>query len=296
MKTHLLFSASVLVLFLTAPATPVRGQSTIHATDKFAWGANTGWINFRPDSPNPGDGVRVTDTCLGGFAWSANTGWINLGNGAPANAIRYANTDGTDSGVNHDGAGNLSGLAWSANLGWINFGWAATNDVNRPRINLQTGAFLGYAWSPAAGWINLGTDLLRTETLAITDSDGDGISDAWERERAGNLPTLTANGDADADGVPDKSEYIADTNPLLPGDGLHIVSASHDAGLDESVIEWTSRPTRVYRLWESTNLTANTWSLAGTMPGAPGGVTAAQAYATNPAAFYRIEAKLPLTP
>ena len=47
-------------------------------------------------------------------------GWIHLGDGTPANGIRYQNNSASDYGVNHDGLGNLSGLAYGANIGWIN--------------------------------------------------------------------------------------------------------------------------------------------------------------------------------
>src|SRR5215207_6027363 len=113
-------------------ATSALAGSTIDPTNHHAWSGNTGWVDFRPERPAATNGVRVTDTHLSGFAWNANTGWINFGDGSPADGVRYANILGGDSGVNHDGAGNLFGLAWSANLGWINFGWASVNDASRP--------------------------------------------------------------------------------------------------------------------------------------------------------------------
>lgn len=283
-------------LMLVGLAASANAQSTFSDEDGYAWGGNIGWVHFNTDRPNPGDGVRVTDAHLSGYAWSANIGWINFGDGTPANNLRYANTDSNDHGVNQDGAGNLSGLAWAPNIGWINFGWADTANANRPRFNLYNGEFTGYAWSANCGWINLGSGLLRTESIAIVDSDGDGISDSWELEKAGNVTTLTGKGDADGDGLKDKAEYIMDSNPLVPNDGLRILSVAHNPVMHLSMVEWTSSPTRVYAIHVNTNLAQNVWSNLGSLPGSTMPSTAAQVFSIPPSAFYRIEAKLPLAP
>lgn len=68
-----------------------------------AWSSTIGWVNFGATYGN----VQVTDSSVTGQAWNANYGWINL---AP-----------TQSGVNNNGAGQLSGWGWGANLGWVNF-------------------------------------------------------------------------------------------------------------------------------------------------------------------------------
>ena len=55
------------------------------------------------------------------------------------------------------------------------------------------------------------------------DTDGDGIADTWEMERFGDLTTATAVSDFDGDGLSDKAEYLNSTNPKLKdteGDGM----------------------------------------------------------------------------
>ena len=91
----------------TAHASTADG--TIDGTNKYAWGADTGWVNFG----NAGGNVHVTNAGVTGYAWSANQGWINL--------------HPTTSGVHNDGTGVLSGYAWGEGLGWINFTGVSIN-------------------------------------------------------------------------------------------------------------------------------------------------------------------------
>ena len=97
-----------------------QGQSNIDPTNKFGWGENVGWTNWR-DADSSVAGVVVSGTFMGGFIWGENVGFVNVGDAAPANGIAYANIDGTDSGVNIDANGDLHGLAWGENVGWFNF-------------------------------------------------------------------------------------------------------------------------------------------------------------------------------
>jgi len=258
MTAKTIITATVSSFFLLHSA---FAQSTINTNTHFAWAGNLGWLDFRPERPNPGDGVRVGDTFLSGYVYAANIGWINLGDGTPLNAIRYSNTDGIDCGVNVDVDGNLSGLAWAANVGWINFGWTNSSSPYRPRLNLYNGFFFGYAWSANCGWVNLGNSRLSTDSIAITDTDGDGLSDAWERDQAGDLITLTANGDNDGDGVKNKDEYTSGTDPLDANDVLRCVSLARTPGF--STVEWTSRPSRSYQLYERADLASGAWQLSG---------------------------------
>ncbi len=123
----------------------------ISSTDKYAWGANTGWNNFEPSN---GGGVTVYDDHLEGYAWAENVGWIRLGTHTTGGAHTYTNASQTTYGVNHDGSGNLSGYAWGVNVGWINFN-PANSQVT---VNTSTGDFDGYAWGENIGWIHFQND------------------------------------------------------------------------------------------------------------------------------------------
>lgn len=164
--------------------------------------------------------------------------------------------------MNHDGLGNLSGYACGANIGWINFDWATTSDANRPRVNPLTGAFSGYAYSANMGWMNLGAGYLVTDTMTSTDTDGDGIADAWEQSIFGNLITATATSDFDKDGATDKNEYISGTTPNDNADYFKVISSTYNGGFTQATVVFTTDATRLYRLETSDELgvTPDVWT------------------------------------
>ncbi|WP_265594685.1 hypothetical protein [Haloferula sp. BvORR071] len=279
---------------ILATAMPVAAQSTIAPAQASAYAANAGWVNFRPSAA---DGVVVDEAFLSGYAYAANFGWIHFGDGSPANGYAYANNSATDCGVNHDGQGNLGGYAWSANTGWIHFGWATANDSNRPRIDLLTGEFSGYAWSPNLGWLNLGGGLLKTSSIHYADSDGDGIADAWEFARFGNLNAANATSDADHDGQSDAAEYGFDTLPSDATSRFRILSQSLNAAVNSNQLSWSSSPRRLYRLEYAANL-AGPWtqsSLGTIVPDAGASTTRSLAFPTGPRTFFRAVSVRPLS-
>lgn len=129
------------------------GQSNLSATDKYAWGENVGWLNWR-DADGALAGVQIHPTFLSGHVWGENIGWIHLGDGSPGLGDSYGNVDGSDTGVNIDGTGDLSGLGWGEHIGWVNFD-TGTLGSDRARFDLAAGRFRGYAWGENIGWINL---------------------------------------------------------------------------------------------------------------------------------------------
>jgi len=133
-----------IVLCLLAVAQAATGN--IDVIDKWAWGANAGWINFRPEH----GGVTVYSDHLEGYAWGENIGWIRLGTYTSGGSHTYANTTQDNYGVNRDAAGNLSGYAWGSHVGWINFN-PSDGGVT---IDPDTGSFDGYAWGENVGWIH----------------------------------------------------------------------------------------------------------------------------------------------
>ena len=275
----------LLLLALSTPA--ARAQSTISPDDRYAHGANFGWINFRP---SVADGLVVNETTLSGRAWSANFGWLYFGEGQ---THHYANTSASNYGVNLAPGGQLNGYAWAPNVGWINF----EQTRGQPRIDLLTGQFHGHAWSPNAGWINLDAPpaVLRTTSIHITDSDNDGIGDAWEMERFGNLTAANATTNADNDPASDLDEYRAATLPNHPGDWLQLVSQTLAPTGTTITLRFTTSATRLYRIESSTDL--KVWTTVSPSPFTPdaGGVTEkAVTIPAGPSRFFKVTAIRPL--
>jgi hypothetical protein len=266
--------------------------TTIEATNRYAYGANVGWLDWRGDTTN---GAVIGEYVCSGNVYSANVGWISLGNGTPANGIQYQNSVSNDCGVNHDGLGNLRGYAYSANVGWIQF-----ESNGAPRVDLTTGKLSGSIYSANCGWISLSNSFAQVQTASIqsgADTDGDGIADAWERQRWGNLSTASATSDADLDGFPDRQEYLADTNPNDAASFLSITDFSPGPDGTNPKLTWTSVLSRQYHLQKTLDLALPLWTDSGLGLIYPDGSSTARDFAdTNaPGRFYRVEAIRPLS-
>jgi hypothetical protein len=291
-----------ILLLWAGLAGTASGATTINAVNRFAYGANIGWIDWRGDAAN---GAVIGAFVCSGRIYSANVGWIDLGDGSPDNGVRYQNNSGTDFGVNHDGVGNLTGFAYSANTGWLMFTNNATSGVSYdgPKVDLLSGRLSGFVWSANCGWISLNNEFAFVQTDTIDcgpDLDGDGIPDMWELQFAANLAILTGAGDDDGDGFTNVEEFGADTNPFDANSNLHLTSVAKVLPASPTTLRWSSSPTRQYEVLGTPSLDSPiTWTDVGfgLIPADPGPTTTRDVPASaDPYRFFLIRAIKPLVP
>ncbi len=207
------------VVAVLATSSVAAGQSDIDPLHKWAWGENTGWLNWQHDRPDFGDGVWVAETYLAGFVWCENVGWVNVGDGSPVDGVHYTNLDASDFGVNlNSTSGGLYGYAWGENIGWINFlGGALAVPSNPARLDFAAGRFRGYVWGENIGWINLDDAEhyigLQQAAGEIGDLNCDGTVDFFDIDA---FVLALTDPDGYAVAYPDCDILLADCN----GDGV----------------------------------------------------------------------------
>ena len=129
-----------------------------------------------------------------------------------------------------------------------------------------------------------------TGNYTFTDTNHNGISDAWENYYFGSAGTnRTQTTDSDGDGMNDYAEFIAGTNPTNAASKLIFVSATVQTN-QAIQLKWSAVPGRIYQLESSTNLVDWTpvtdWQQAVTSP-----VTYTGTNAVSGAQFFRVEVR-----
>lgn len=129
----------------------------------------------------------------------------------------------------------------------------------------------------------------RLLVLVLTDTNHNGLPDAWERRHFGSLtaPLGGPGDDYDHDGFTNLQEQLAGTNPDDDNDFL-FVSYPVKAG-DDCLIRFPTEPARTYRVEYKTELSDPDWTLLATIEG-----TGAPLEITDPSAalldrrYYRV--------
>jgi hypothetical protein len=287
--------AAVLLSVLNLQLATVHAATTMDPSNKYAWSANAGWMDWSGGSGQTATGVVIGAYFCSGYIYSANVGWINLGSGAPTNGIYYQNLSANDFGVNLDAFGNLRGYAYGANIGWINF---ETNGA--PKINMINGQMSGSVWSANCGWISLSNAVAYVQTDSIQQGAlaPDGLPIAWLLQNFGTT-NVNANSDPTGKGMTIGQDYLAGTDPNNVNSVLRIITGSFASSGTSASLTWSSVPTRYYYLQKALNLNSNIWTDSGLGLVSPsvGSTTTAGYTDTNaPVRFYRVEAVRPLTP
>ncbi|MHA3770583.1 lamin tail domain-containing protein [Verrucomicrobiota bacterium sgz303538] len=96
-----------------------------------------------------------------------------------------------------------------------------------------------------------------TLAVTVTDTDGDGLQDAWEQAKFGNL-SATAGQDPDGDGRNNREEFLAGTDPRNANDLLkaEVVKNSNGQGVK---ITFTAQSKKSYSVFYKNGLGNGSW-------------------------------------
>ncbi|HLP75290.1 MAG TPA: hypothetical protein VK327_00090, partial [Candidatus Paceibacterota bacterium] len=103
--------------------------------------------------------------------------------------------------------------------------------------------------------------------IANSDTDGDGLPDAWEAVNGTQVNVPDAGNDPDGDGFTNWQEYLAGTNPVDAGSLLKISGVTATAS--GAVLEFLAASNHTYSVLQSTNLNAAMWSKLTDIPAQP---------------------------
>jgi hypothetical protein len=276
---------------------PARVGTTIDVVNRYAYGANIGWMDWHADGTN---GAVIGNFACSGYIYSANVGWINLGSGSPTNGISYQNIASNDFGVNNAGVTvpgyfNLRGYAYGANIGWINF-----ENNGGAAVSMVTGQLTGYAWSANCGWISVANAYayVQTDTLFPGPLAPNGLPIPWLLTYFGTT-NVNTNSDPNGTGMTVGQDYLAGVNPTVANSKLSITSETFASGGVSASVTWSSVPDRLYYVQKTLSLSPTNWIDSGLgviVPGLGASTTGSFSDTAEPDRFYRVEAFLPLAP
>jgi len=121
----------------------------------------------------------------------------------------------------------------------------------------RTLVFQSMASDLVAGDFNDRRDIFIAK-LGGVDSDGDGMDDDWEVAYFGNL-SRDGSGDFDGDGVSDRDEFLAGTDPTNAGSVFRALTLTQVGSSTKRVL-WTGNSSRAYRVEFKDDLAAATWT------------------------------------
>jgi len=147
---------------------------------------------------------------------------------------------------------------------------------------------LPYYQSPpaATNYLAPGGSITFRGNYTFADTNHNGISDSWELAYFGNVTSRrTALTDSDGDGLSDLAEFLAGTDPLSPAPRFPLKWAR--VGTQAFGLEWPTTPGNLYRIQSSTNLL--TWKAATSWMEATSNVSRVELPLNSPAQWLRAQ-------
>jgi len=103
-----------------------------------------------------------------------------------------------------------------------------------------------------AGTVNSTTVMLGV----LADTDADGLPDFWETNYVGNATNMSATADPDGDGMINRDEYVAGTNPTNALSVLKLTLTTTNT----AVLQFIAQPSIGYTVQYRTNLNSAVWN------------------------------------
>ncbi|MGZ5022552.1 MAG: hypothetical protein ACXWAX_08190, partial [Chthoniobacterales bacterium] len=217
--------------------------------------------NNGPQHPNNGQAAPILTSAVLGAAGNVNgtdvSGTLNSTASTTFRIEFFASPGGTGQGKNFIGATNVTtNGAGSAAFASLHLSAAV------PIAPVQVG---GSVITATATDPNNNTSQFSSPiAVAATDTDSDGIPDAWMNSNFGH-PTgqaadkSRASDDADGDGLTNLQEFLAGNDPKSGGSWLHITAIAR-SGTDR-LVTFASATGKTYRIDYKDDITSATWIL-----------------------------------
>jgi hypothetical protein len=154
--------------------------------------------------------------------------------------------------------------------------------------NCQAGSSIRCAVTNLATGLG-GVNSLTVQLIVLPDNDGDGMADIWEVQYGFDTNNLAdAFLDLDGDGMINRDEYVAGTNPNDPTSVLKLSLTATNSQL----LQFVSQSNIAYRVEYATNLTSVLWNTLTDFP-AQSSMRTVQVNTPNPPPererFYRVK-------